>query len=133
MPVFRKQAFGLIAGLIIQFILGMVINLYIQFPESVPEAQLWEFARSQVLIIAHIVLGLMLFLSSAIFAFRSIKQEDKTWKLAGGFGILAIIGAILTGERFVSTQEEIYSFAMALCFGLAIISYVGGIYLSKND
>ncbi len=45
---FRNHAIPMIGLLVIQFALGMVTNLFVQFPDTNKPDQLWGFARSQI-------------------------------------------------------------------------------------
>ena len=46
--VLRSQGLGMLFALTVQYILGMIANLFVQFPDTTVEGQLWEFAWTQI-------------------------------------------------------------------------------------
>lgn len=131
MPSLKKQALGMIVGLSVQYLLGIAISMFVKFPGSGSEAQMWEAAKSQPLFWAHMLLGTLLFLNAAFISFRTFKMKDKVWKKAAGVGILAILAASFAGSSFVSSQNDAYSLLMATAFIIALLSYFWGLYYSK--
>lgn len=125
------QGFGLIKGLCLQFLLGILTLIYVAFPESGGPREMWEFARTQPLVIAHIILGTLLILGAAVLHFKSHKSKNRVWTIASGAGFLSILGAWLAGEEFVSNQNDSFSLLMSLFFITGIFSYVWGIYHTK--
>ena len=123
----RRQAFGLIIGLSVQFLLGTAVNLFVKFPESGGAKVMWEYARTQPLVLAHIIVGTLLLLGAVPMAIMSARQKEKVWRWASFVGLLFILMAWLSGEEFISSQQDPYSLSMAGAFILAIISYCWGI------
>jgi hypothetical protein len=128
----RKQAIWTIGFLVLQYALGIATNLYVKFPDGVKEGQAWEFAWKQVLLAAHIILGILLFVGAVALAVRAYRNKDKVWIRASGVYLLAIFLAGFAGSSFVSKQIEVYSLIMALSFIAAILSLVWGIVNSKK-
>ena len=128
----RKQAFGIIGALIVQYTLGMITALFVQFPDDQSDSKMWEFAWSQLPTAAHIILGLFLLIGSSALIASSIKAKNKIWIKTSIVGFLAILFAGLAGALFIPSQKDIYSLAMALAFILALASYGWGIYSSKK-
>lgn len=124
----RTQAFGLLTGLSLQFLLGMYAALFVQFPENAHEGQLWKFAWTQVPIAAHIIIGLGLLIGAIGLLIRSIKQKNKKWSITASIGAIAILIAIMSGARFIPTQQNILSYVMSIAFILAMLIYSWGIY-----
>lgn len=129
---FSKQALGLTVGLAAQFMLGILVVIYAKFPESGDAGVMWKYANGQPLIMAHAAWGTLLFLGSVAFAIRSRKAKNTTWTRSAILSLLAVLGAWISGERFVSTQKDVFSLSMAVFFILAMLSYVWGIYRSKS-
>ena len=127
-----KQAIGLAVGLCVQYILGMAINLYVTFPKSNDVRSLWEYARAQPLVMAHIIFGTLLLIGSIAITVRAFKSENHTWKTCTVLGLVAILTAWVSGERFISTQNDAYSLSMAIGFILGILAYAWGIFSSLN-
>jgi hypothetical protein len=127
-----RHAMGMIGVLILQYILGIAVNLYVQFPEGASAAQNWDFMRGQWLVWAHLILGTLIVLGTISLYVRAIKLKDKTWKIAGGIAMGSVILAWISGEEFVSGQVDIYSFIMSLLFIIALVSLGWGVYQSKK-
>lgn len=124
----RQQGLGLIIGLSLQFILGIITNLYIKFPDTSNRNDLWHTIWSNVASAAHAVLGILLVLGSLTLLVRSLRKSDSTWKIASVIGFVGILVAGFSGSQFVSTQNDAYSLAMALGFIVAVIAYAWGLF-----
>jgi heme A synthase len=118
--------------LVVQFILGMITNLFVQFPDTTQEVQQWEFARMQLPLMMHIALGLLLFVSGITFLVRAINARERIWIISSSTGLLGIVAAIISGTAFVPTQADRYSLLMALAFMLALLAYGWGLYASRE-
>lgn len=126
------QGMVLIVVLVIQYLLGMFINLYVSFPQGKLGGQLWIFAWKQISIAAHIILGILLLIGAIVFIVRAVRQKDTTWIGASVAGYIAIQAAVLTGSIFIPTQSAIYSYVMSLCFLIAVLSYGWGIFKTRG-
>ncbi len=118
-----RQARGLTLGLVLQYILGIIANLYAKFPDTTNRGDLWHAAWSNGIVAAHIILGLLMTLSSLIFLVRALRRNDKTWRWVAIIGFIAIWAAAFGGSQFVATQNDAYSLLMALGFLVAIVVY----------
>jgi len=74
---------GLLGLLVIQHGLGMLSNLYVSFPENNTDWQQWRYDEGQLLLIAHIAVGMVLLLRMIALWVRGAKLGDKPWKIAG--------------------------------------------------
>lgn len=107
----------------LQFLLGIVANLYVTFPESTDKATLWHAAWSHWSTAAHAILGVLIVLLGLVVLIKAIRLRQ------GNFSALAIIGFIMLlvaafgGEEFVSTQKDAYSLVMAIGFIVAMGIY----------
>jgi len=118
----------LLANLIIlgiQFVLGMMVNLYVQFPGSLPQGNdsVWVMKHSP-LTTTHIMVGtLILVLAILAIAFAiPARNKPALW--------LSVLGFILTliswgsGAAFLSYgQQNIMSMYMALGFIVSTVVY----------
>ncbi len=123
----RMQATFLIIFLVIQYILGMVTNLFVHFPDTTVMDQLWAFARTQGLIVAHIIVGTGLLIGSVAFVVRSVRSRSRRWITSAVIGLIAILAAFIGGVTFTSTQADGYSLLMALSAIAAFLSYGWGL------
>ncbi len=119
----RTHAWLMIGLLVLQYALGMVSNLFVHFPQTDQTAQRWEFAQSQPSEMAHIVLGMLLFLSAILFGVRALRTHSRRWIASSVIGLLAILTAIVSGSIFINSQGEPYSLSMALAFIVAFLAY----------
>jgi hypothetical protein len=131
-PKLRGHALGMLGILVVEYGLGMLSNLYVNFPEGSTDWQHWHYAESQVLLISHIAVGMVLLLGVIALWVRAMMLRDKTWKIAGGLGLGSVVLAIVSGSQFVSTQEDGFSLAMSLFFLAALASLGWGVYKSKS-
>jgi len=128
----RTNAIVMIALLVIQYALGMIANMFVQFPDTTEPGQLWEFARTQFPTLAHILIGTLLVLVAVIFIIRAVRAHNGTWIASSVFGLIGILGAYWGGVTFVSTQVDAYSMVMALAFIIAFLAYGWGLYTSRS-
>ena len=127
----KKHGIGMIIALILQYLLGIASNLFTQFPDTKDAGRLWLYAWSQTSLALHIILGLLLLFGSIILIIRALIKRDFIWIIASVVGFLAIIGSVIAGAIFVTSQSNVYSFAMSVGFIVALLSYFFGVYKSK--
>lgn len=127
----RMQSYGILAALLVQYLLGMAANLFVAFPDTANKRALWEFARSQSLVMLHILVAFLLVIGSLIMLIQAIRRKEKHWIIAGSVGLVAIVIAFIGGLQFIPTQQDGYSYAMAVAFIIAVFSYGWGIYKAK--
>lgn len=128
----KPHALVILVLLILQYLLGMATNLFVQFPQNQHEGQLWEFAWKQLPLASHIILGVLLVIGSLVLLIRSILQKNRRWIISSAVGFLAILIAGMAGSLFIPSQMAVYSFVMALCFIIAVLAYCIGIYVSRS-
>ena len=129
----KSHVIGMIILLIIQYILGMLTNLYVQFPEGGTVGQNWEFMHGQWLVWAHLITGTLIVIGTISLYVRAVKLKNKIWKIAGGIAAGSAILAWVCGEEFVSRQQDIYSLAMSIFFIVALVALGGGLYYAKKQ
>jgi hypothetical protein len=126
------QARFIIGFLVVQYLLGMFTNMFVAFPEGKNEGQLWQFAWTQPSLIAHIIIGIGVFISAVILTVRATKAGNRIWTKASWAGLVSILVAIAAGSRFIPTQTDGYSFVMSVAFIAALLSYGWGLYSSRR-
>jgi hypothetical protein len=120
-------------ALVVQYLLGMYVNLFVPFPENATEGQLWAFSWSQPALAAHIVLAFLLSLGAIILCIRSVRSKSRVWIWSSFIGLIALLAAGFSGSRFIPTQTDAYSYSMALWFIAAFASYGWGAYASGKE
>jgi heme A synthase len=117
--VLARRARGQVMMLAISFLLGMGVNL-IGLPEEASGA---AKVTTAILLALHILIALGLLAGAALCLWRSgpLTDRDRTWALAGGIlVVLTIVAGILT----TSTDNNWWSFVMAVGFILSVVVYV---------
>ena len=128
----RTQAIYMLSFLAVQFVLGMITNMYVQFPDTNRPDQLWATARSQAPTFAHIILGILLLVAAIIFVVRVARQHNRVWAISSWVGLISIIVAIYGGVTFTSTQIDSYSMVMALGFIASVLAYGWGLFAARG-
>lgn len=128
----RIQSSVILVILILQYLLGMAANLFVQFPDTTNEGKLWEFAKGQWTIVTHMIIGLGLIIGGIVLLVRAFGRKDKNWIKAGSFGLFGILVAVITGAQFIPTQQDFYSYLMASAFIVSVLSYGWGIYKTRK-
>jgi hypothetical protein len=131
--VFRILALATLCSLVLEFVLGMVTALFVQFPATLVNGNGWGWAmKESPIIIAHMALGtllVLLALASLIFGIASRSKPAIIWSVAG-FVLTGL--AYMSGSVFLaSVAENNYSFLMALGFMGSILSYGAAFYLTR--
>jgi hypothetical protein len=122
----REVAFTNVA-LVIQFLLGMYINLYVKFPTSGP-AEAWKFAWTVWPVGVHIILGSLLLLGGISLLVRAIRRKDQHWIVFSAIAVLGLILAYLGGERYITTLNDIASLVMSIGFLTTFLALNWGLY-----
>jgi heme A synthase len=131
----RGWASGLLVALLVQFGLGMYVNLFAQIPLNHPghgaknffagsyHSVAWSETSSHApLILAfHAGLGLLLVLGSLWLAVLAIRSRGAGFVWAAVLGALFILGAGFNGASFLNYNKDANSYMMALLFAAAVV------------
>lgn len=119
----------------VQFIIGMLVNLYVQVPAVHPGANAsnyflgivqgvgWALIASPLALLVHIVLGLLLFLASSIVVGFAIASRRRAWIILSILGWIGIVGAGFNGASFLNYGHNFSSLLMSTGFVLSMIAY----------
>jgi hypothetical protein len=133
---------GACALLLIQYLLGMVVNVYVVLPGRHPGAGAgdyftgaaaglaWVIADGPAWAAAHAAFGMALAaaaLAAVALAWRTGGTAGKAASLAGA---LAVIGAGFNGASFVNYGQDFSSMIMAGLWALALACYLTGAILA---
>jgi hypothetical protein len=125
--LFVREVAGANATLAVQFLFGMYINLFVKFPAGGP-AEAWNFAWHTWPVVVHILLGTLIVLLGIISLVRSIRMKNRHWILFFGLGVAAMVLSVIGGETFITTQNELASYFMALGFLTGLLALNWGLY-----
>ncbi|WP_337859954.1 hypothetical protein [Ferroplasma sp.] len=123
--------------LLIQFILGMYVNLYVSFPplNSVTNNAANHFPSSYIAVMFHMMLGFLILIVSFIMLLLSVKIRNTKLVLSSVTSFAFVIMAGISGFLFLFNELNIYSIIMAVSFIIIIMSefyYLYAIKLTAN-
>lgn len=116
----RRAATGGVFMLIIQFILGIIYNLYGAMPTAA-KAIGW-FSNGWLAL--HVIMGILLIIAGIGLVVRAIRTTSGLAKALTSVGLLAILGAFSAGASFTRSGGNGASLGMALAFAVALACYV---------
>ena|ERR1700730_148369 len=128
--------------LVVQYLLGMVANLFIKVPGVHPGAQApeyfsgvvqgvaWALVHSQLGLLLHVVVGLLLGIASFIMLGLAIASRRRAWIATSILGWIGIMGAGFNGASFLNYGHDFSSLLMSIGFILALVSYAIGFYIT---
>jgi hypothetical protein len=120
----RGVCLAVMAGLAIQLVLGMILNLYITIPAADARASyLREIETAPEMLTAHAVTGLLLLAAAGLLLLRAIALRDAAVIILVTAGLAAIIGAFASGEAFVRNGADSASLSMAVLTSAALLCY----------
>jgi hypothetical protein len=125
------------ALLIVQYLLGMAVNLFVMLPASHPGANAanyftgaasgvsWVISKGPGWAAAHATFGLILVVA-ALMAVILARHQGRAAIALATLGALAIIGAAFNGASFVNYGHDFSSMIMAALWALALACYLTG-------
>ena len=105
----RTAQFAACLTLVAQYLLGLVVNLFVNIPSNHPGDQayeyfggiivgvLWAIARGPLVLAAHVLLGLLLILEATVVTIIALRCRQRSLVVANAIGGLAILGAGFNG------------------------------------
>jgi hypothetical protein len=120
----RRSSLGLVAMLIVQFILGMIDNLYGTAPTSTKSIGLFSSPDLAL----HVVLGILLFLAAVGQLVQAIVARHTLSIWLSALGLVSIIGAGFAGLGFTGSGANSASLGMSLAFATALACYVALVF-----
>src|SRR6516165_8955404 len=116
----RGASFGVVVMLIVQFILGMIYNLYGTAPTSTKSIGLFSSPDLAL----HVILGVLLFLAAVGQLVQAIGVRHKLSIWLSAQGLVSILGAGFAGLGFTGSGASGASQGMSLAFAAALACYV---------
>jgi hypothetical protein len=115
--------------LLVQYGLGMGVNLYARVPAADQgaglAAALGRALTSQPAVLTvHTVLGLLMLVAGVSVLTRAVLTRQARAIAASAAGLAAIIAAAVSGAAFVSNGQAGASMAMAILTGVALLGYL---------
>jgi hypothetical protein len=141
----RLQSTGLLIGYGLQFLAGMLLNLFVTVPTNHSGSNaanyfvggyhglVWALADHGGWELSfHVYLAILLALGSISLCIRAATEHNKSWAIAGAIAALFTIGAFFNGLSFINYNHDISSMIMATCWLVAVGSLVFGLVKFNN-
>jgi hypothetical protein len=130
----RGSSFGMLVMLIVQFAIGIVVNLYVTVPAADQGSLLHAVGKAlsdpPAALASHAGLGLLIVLVSVGLVVRAVIARHVPTIVASVIGLLAIIAAAVNGVRFVADGgPNNASLAMALSTAVAMLCYAVSLFV----
>jgi len=127
----RRVSVATLIMLVVQYGLGMFLNLYVAVPASDAHAGIFaEIATAPLALTVHALLGLALIGTAVLLLVRAVGVGDRPLAVLAATGLTAIGGAFAAGEIFVKNGQPGASMAMGVLTGAALLCYVGTLALA---
>ena len=126
-----------------QFLVGMLVNLFVQVPAVHPGANAPEYFSGVVLGVAwallhaplwlqlHAIVGLLLFIASLLLIGLAIAARRRAWIILSIIGLFGIMAGGFNGASFMNYGHDFSSLLMSIGLLLAAIPYIIGLSLSR--
>jgi hypothetical protein len=116
----RMASFGAVTMLIIQFILGIVYNLYGTAPTKAKSVGLF----SSPVLALHVIMSLLLLIAAVMLLVRAIGARHRLTIWMSAVGLIGIVAAGGAGIAFAGNGAAGSSLGMAIAFAVSLACYV---------
>ena len=135
----------MLAGVLAQYAIGMVVNLFVTIPARHPGAQPsnyftgsaaslgWATTHGAVSLTAHAVLGVVLVVAAVGVAVLAVLLGRRGVTVVAVLAAACVIGAGFNGASFLDFNQDVSSLIMALLAAAAIACYAVILYLLTGD
>jgi hypothetical protein len=125
----RINSLSAVVMLLIEYGLGIWVNLYAQIPASDHGKGAFAafgaaVADGPVGLALHAVLGTLLLVTAIALVVRAVLARKTATVVTAVIAFLAVVAAWASGARFVGSAASGASFGMAIATGVALLSYV---------
>lgn len=139
----RSVCAAILLLLAIQFLAGMVVNLFVTLPavhsgtnapeyfSGVAQGVVWALTAGGWELQLHAVLGLVLFLAAIALLLLAIAARQRAWIISAGIGLLGIMAAGFNGASFLNYGHDFSSLLMSIGFLVAVVAYALGVYVAR--
>ena len=116
----RMSSLGAVAMLLIEFILGIIYNLYGTAPTAKKSVGLF----SSPTLALHVVVAILLVIAAIGQLIRAIGTRHRLTIWMSAVGLVAILAAGFAGMGFAGNGAAGASLGMALAFAVALAAYI---------
>jgi hypothetical protein len=142
----RRAALGMVGGLLIEFLAGMLVNLFTTIPDNHPgsnpseylggsfDSIRWAITQSGLpALVFHASLGLLLMVNGLVLILLARRVGRRSVTVSTVLGFLLVVGAGFNGASFLDFGQDYSSMLMATLFGLAVLAYTVVLFLLPSD
>jgi hypothetical protein len=134
LDIVRRMSLGIALALLVQYALGMVVNLYVTVPArdhggGILTAVGRAFSAGPAAVAIHAGLGLLLIAGGINLVIRSARSRHRALIWLSAVSLLSILGAAVSGAGFVNSGADGASLAMALLTGAALACSALSLYV----
>ena len=116
----RMSSLGAVTMLLIEFVLGIIYNLYGTAPTAKKSIGLF----SSPVLALHVILAILLVIAAVAQLIRAIGTGHRLSVWMSALGLVGILGAGFSGLGFTGNGAAGASLGMALAFAVALAAYV---------
>jgi hypothetical protein len=128
----RRASLASLLMLIVQFALGVGVNLYVSLPAAGSGGRKLSQAFTNGPALAlHVVLGLLLVLAAVGLLVQAIMAGHGLVTTLASVGLLAIVGAAFQGFSFVHDSTNAASMGMTVATAVAMVCYVATLVIVR--
>ena len=127
----RQASLVLLILLIVQFGLGIGVNLYVTLPAAGHPGHASWFGNGALLAL-HATLGMLLILGAIFVLVRAIMARNAALIVTSAAGLVAILLAAFFGSGFTDKLTDGYSLGMALATAVAFACYAIGLFAAPR-
>ena len=127
----RQAYLAIVIVLLVQFGLGIGVNLYVTLPAARHPGHASWFGNGAVLAL-HAALGIFLLLASIFVLVRAIMARNVTLIVTSAAGLVAIFAAAFFGSGFTDKLTDGYSLGMAMATAAALVCYAIGLFAATT-
>jgi len=126
-----------------QFLVGMVVNLFVTVPSQHPGTNandyftgvargvLWALGNATLMLRLHVVIGLVLAVVSLWMVWLAVRARRRVWIVATLVGASGIFAAGFNGASFMNYTHNFSSLLMAIGFLICALGYGLGAYVAR--
>jgi hypothetical protein len=138
LDIVRRMSLGVAVALLVQYALGMVVNLYVTVPArdhggGILTAVGRAFANGPAAVAIHAGLGLLLIVGGINLVVRSARSRHRPLIWLSAVSLASILGAALNGAAFVNSGSNGPSLGMAMLTGVALLCSVVSLYILSSS
>ena len=130
----RRASLGSVFALLIQYGLGIGVNLYVTVPDAdqgkgVGAAFGKAISNGPAGLAVHTVIGLLLIVNVIVVFVQALRTRLPVVLVSSLVGLLSVLGAAFSGAKFVDSGTNSASMTMAILTGVALACYALNLYV----